>query len=64
MTIDIERPLSFAQEREAIRLRRAAGEGAPWTRDPIMADWSFCNVRREDDRVTQMDRSELAGTLL
>jgi hypothetical protein len=43
---------SWIEEREAIRLRRAAGEEAPWTQDSILAEWSFCNARREDDRVT------------
>jgi hypothetical protein len=43
----------FIEERNAIYLRRAAGEPAPWTKDPILQEWSFCNVRREDDRVTR-----------
>jgi len=45
--------LDFIEEREAIRLRREAGEPPPWTTNPIMAAWSFCNVRREHDRVTR-----------
>jgi alpha-glutamyl/putrescinyl thymine pyrophosphorylase clade 1 len=45
--------LHWIKEREAIRLRRAAGESRPWTKDPILAEWSFCNVRREHDRVTR-----------
>jgi hypothetical protein len=44
--------LKFIAEREKIRLRRSAGQPAPWTDDPILQDWSFTNVRREDDRVT------------
>src|SRR5262245_5824366 len=44
--------LYWIQEREAIRLRREAGQPAPWTNDPILAAWRFCNVRRECDRVT------------
>jgi hypothetical protein len=44
--------LYWIQEREAIRLRRATGQLRPWTNDPILDSWSFCNVRREDDRVT------------
>jgi 5-hmdU DNA kinase-like protein len=43
--------LRWIEEREAIRLRRA--EPRPWTQDPILAEWSFCNVRREHDRVTR-----------
>lgn len=40
-------------ERERIRLKKAAGERKPWTLDPILDKYRFCNVRREDDRVTQ-----------
>ena len=47
------------QEREAIRLRRAAGEPRPWTSDPILATYRFTNVRREDDRVTAWIREHI-----
>jgi hypothetical protein len=47
-----ERLLAFALEREAIRLRRAAGQPKPWTDDPILRAYRFCNIRREDDAVT------------
>jgi hypothetical protein len=43
----------FIHEREAIRRRRAAGHPPPWTDDPILREWSFTNVHREDDRVTR-----------
>ena len=49
----ISRLLAWIKEREAIRLRRAAGLPPPWTDDPIMRQYRFCNVRREDDRVTR-----------
>lgn len=45
--------LYFIAEREAIRRRRVAGEPQPFTDDPILREWSFTNVRREDDRVTK-----------
>ena len=48
--------LHWCREREAIRLRRAAGEPAPWTQDEILLRFRFCNLRREDDRVTQWIR--------
>ena len=48
----ISRLLAWIKEREAIRLRRAAGLPPPWTDDPILRAYSFCNVRREDDRTT------------
>jgi len=56
------RLLYLMQEREAIRLRRAIhkpvysmmGRTAPvWTKDSILARYRFCNVHREDDRVTR-----------
>jgi hypothetical protein len=48
-----EKLLYWIAEREQIRIRRASGAPRPWTDDPILAEWSFCNVRREDDRVTR-----------
>ena len=45
--------LYWISEREAIRIRRANGEPPPWTKDEILRDWSFCNVRREADRTTR-----------
>lgn len=40
-------------EREAIHKRKIAGDPKPWTNDPILQSYRFCNVRREDDRVTE-----------
>ena len=45
--------LGWMQEREAIRLKREAGELPPVSTDPVFQTASFCNVRREDDRVTR-----------
>jgi alpha-glutamyl/putrescinyl thymine pyrophosphorylase clade 1 len=45
--------LHWIEEREAIRIRRASGAPWPWTDDPILRVWSFCNVRREYDRATK-----------
>jgi hypothetical protein len=44
---------AFIKARELIRLARAAGKPKPWTKDPILQSYRFCNVRREDDTVTQ-----------
>jgi len=44
--------LYWIREREAIRLRRAAGQPQPWSDNDIFREWRFCNVRREWDRVT------------
>jgi hypothetical protein len=43
----------FAAERQAMFLRRAAGQSAPWTNDPILQTYKFCNVFRATDRVSQ-----------
>ena len=45
--------VTWAVEREAIRRRKEAGEPRPWTTDPIMSVYRFCNVRRREDRVSQ-----------
>lgn len=44
---------AFITERELMRQRRQRGYTAPWTHDPILRAGYFCNVRREDDRVTR-----------
>lgn len=43
----------WINEREAIRLRREAGTPAPWSNDPHMTTVRYCNIRREDDKVTR-----------
>jgi hypothetical protein len=43
----------WVREREEIRLRKAGGHPSElWTSDSILSTYRFCNVRREDDRVT------------
>ena len=49
----------FATERENIRVRRETGQEPPWTPDPILANNFFCNVFREDDKVTRWFREEV-----
>ena len=44
----------FVNERENVRLNRE--DGLPrdqWTDDPILRQYHFCNIRREDDRGTK-----------
>ena len=43
----------WINERYAIKLRRDQGLPAPWTGDPTMSSVRFCNVHREDDKVTR-----------
>lgn len=44
---------AFIKERESIRVKREAGKLKPWTKDPILQKFKFCNMHREDDRVTR-----------
>lgn len=45
--------LKFVQEREHIRVQKEAGMPPPWTTDEILRTWRFCNIQREDDKVTR-----------
>lgn len=40
-------------QREHVRTMREVGAPAPWTADPIIAEWRFCNVNRCDDKETK-----------
>lgn len=53
----------YACERYRILLRRRRGQLRPWTADPILQQFSFCNVFREDDRTTVWFRDRLRGPL-
>lgn len=44
-------------ERTRILHNREQGLPKPWTDDPILKNYRFCNVRREDDTVTKFVRS-------
>ena len=43
----------FAAERQAIFYRRASNQPAPWTDDPVLAHFKFCNTYRASDRISQ-----------
>lgn len=49
----LKRFIAFVKERERIRQRKEVGEPKPWTKDPILQQYKFCNVHREDDTVTR-----------
>lgn len=53
MTENQEYFFHWIEERESIRQKKEAGLPKPWTNDPILQRYKFCNVRREDDRVTK-----------
>jgi hypothetical protein len=43
----------FAYERQKAFEARVAGQPAPWSDDPIIQEYKFCNVYRAADRVSQ-----------
>ena len=43
----------FTAERQSIFERRLSGDAYPWTLDPILQTYKFCNVFRAADRVSQ-----------
>lgn len=45
---------AFMQEREAIRLRKEAGDFPPWTDDPILSVYKFTNVFRHHDKTSKV----------
>lgn len=50
---NVARLISFIIEREAVRVRKERGDPWPWTQDPILREYRFCCVHREDDAVTR-----------
>ncbi len=42
----------WINERESIRISKESGQPWPWTDDPILRQYRFCNVQREHDAVT------------
>lgn len=48
--------LYWMDEREQIRIRKEAGMTKPWSNDSVFQTTYFCNVRREDDKVTRFIR--------
>jgi len=59
----LQRFFDFSRERYHIMLRRRLGQPAPWTTDPVLAMWRFCNVFREDDRTTTWFRENIRNEL-
>ena len=43
----------FAYERQNIFWQKLKGMSAPWTKDPILQEYKFCNSYRVNDRVSQ-----------
>ena len=51
--------VGWMRHRHEVYLRRQAGEPWPWTADPILQRYHFCNVYRELDRVTLWVRTHI-----
>lgn len=49
----LDRFVYWIKERESIRLARIAGNPPPWTMDPILQHYRFCNIVRVEDKVSQ-----------
>ncbi len=47
----------FVKEREAIRIKRATGAPWPWSRDELLNNYHFTNVRRSDEDPRAMARA-------
>lgn len=48
-----DRLVHWIKEREGIRILKDARQPQPWTEDPILRTYRFCNVRRMDDLVSR-----------
>lgn len=59
MSPDYSPMFKWVIERERVRIAKDSGAGHPWTEDPIIGTWRFCNVRREDDRGTVWIRQNI-----
>lgn len=44
----------FIFKREDLRIHKEGGSAWPWTTDPILSRYRFCNVRRNDDKQTRL----------
>ena len=59
----IEEFFASARERYEIFLRKDRGEPDPLTEDEAFRSWRFCNVFREDDKVTRWIRTHVRDPL-
>tara|TARA_R100001440_G_scaffold15874_3_gene26937 strand:+ start:5243 stop:6148 length:906 start_codon:yes stop_codon:yes gene_type:complete len=54
---EVDRYVYWIEERERIRhLKEEVQQEPPWTEDPILREFKFCQVFREDDRTTRWFR--------
>ena len=55
--------IDWCCERQSIFIKKESGAAKPWTADPILRDWRFTNVRREDDKTTRWIAKVIRETL-
>lgn len=60
---EIKKFFAYANERERIRISKESGAPKPWTKDEILLQHRFCNVFREDDKVTRWFRDNIRQPL-
>lgn len=55
--------LQFTKDRHEIYVKRSQGQPAPWTTDPVLQQYKFCNIYRELDKGTKyyLRECELGG---
>ena len=56
-TLEVDRPLesmlAFGKERQDIYNKKESGQKWPWTKDPTLQHYKFCNIFRDQDKTTQ-----------
>jgi len=61
---ELDRYTYWIEERERIRhLKEELKQEPPWTEDPILKEFKFCQVFREDDRTTRWFRTHMREPL-
>lgn len=63
MVSDVGDFFAVARERQWIHIRRSMGKEFPWTEDPVLRDYRFCHVYREQDKVTKWFRNNIRDPL-
>jgi hypothetical protein len=59
----IEAFFTYARERYRIMVAKNVGMEKPWTKDPILQKYRFCNIFREDDKVTVWFRDNVRNPM-
>ncbi len=63
MMLETEQFFDYVNERERIRIQKDGGLPGPWTKDPVLQQFRFCNVFREDDKTTRWFRENIRDPL-